>query len=35
MDKPLRERETTVRVVLLLGLYQLMYTRVAEHARGG
>jgi len=32
MQKPLREKETVVRAVLLLGLYQLMYTRVAEHA---
>jgi 16S rRNA (cytosine967-C5)-methyltransferase len=32
LDKPLRKRETVVHAVLLLGLYQLMYTRVAEHA---
>ena len=32
MDKPLRKRESRVRAVLLLGLYQLMYTRIAEHA---
>lgn len=32
MDKPLREKETQVRAILLLGLYQLMFTRVAEHA---
>ncbi|TFH49503.1 MAG: 16S rRNA (cytosine(967)-C(5))-methyltransferase RsmB [Lysobacterales bacterium] len=32
MEKPLREKEILVRAVLLLGLYQLMYTRVAEHA---
>jgi len=32
LEKPLREKETVVRAVLLLGLYQLMYTRVAEHA---
>jgi 16S rRNA (cytosine967-C5)-methyltransferase len=32
VEKPLREKETEVRAVLLLGLYQLMYTRVAEHA---
>ena len=32
VEKPLREKDLLVRVVLLLGLYQLMYTRVAEHA---
>jgi len=32
LEKPLREKETVVRAVLLLGVYQLMYTRVAEHA---
>jgi 16S rRNA (cytosine967-C5)-methyltransferase len=32
MPKTLRKRETIVRAVLLLGLYQLMYTRIAEHA---
>lgn len=32
MDKPLKEKDVAVRVVLLLGLYQLMYTRVPEHA---
>ncbi len=32
VEKPLREKETVVRAILLLGLYQLMYTRVAEHA---
>ena len=32
VEKPLREKETVVRTVLLLGIYQLMYTRVAEHA---
>ena len=32
VEKPIREKETVVRVVLLLGVYQLMYTRVAEHA---
>jgi len=32
VERPLREKETAVRAILLLGLYQLMYTRVAEHA---
>jgi 16S rRNA (cytosine967-C5)-methyltransferase len=32
MEKPLKEKDVAVRVVLLLGLYQLMYTRVPEHA---
>jgi 16S rRNA (cytosine967-C5)-methyltransferase len=32
VEKPLRGKETVVRAVLLLGIYQLMYTRVAEHA---
>lgn len=32
LDRPLREKETQVRAILLLGLYQLMFTRVAEHA---
>ena len=32
LGKPLRDKETMVRAVLLLGLYQLMYTRVPEHA---
>ncbi len=32
LEKPLRGKDTVVRTVLLLGLYQLMYTRVAEHA---
>ena len=32
MEKPLREKEIVVRAVLLLGIYQLMYSRVAEHA---
>jgi 16S rRNA (cytosine967-C5)-methyltransferase len=32
LDKPLRANAGVVRAVLLLGLYQLMYTRVAEHA---
>jgi 16S rRNA (cytosine967-C5)-methyltransferase len=32
VEKPLREKETVVRAVLLLGIYQLMYTRVADHA---
>jgi len=32
LDKPLRDKDTVVRAALLLGLYQLMYTRVAEHA---
>ena len=32
LEKPLREKEIVVRAVLLLGVYQLMYTRVAEHA---
>lgn len=32
LDKPLRRKETTVRAVLLLGLYQLMHTRIPEHA---
>jgi 16S rRNA (cytosine967-C5)-methyltransferase len=32
VEKPIRDKEILVRVVLLLGLYQLMYTRVPEHA---
>ena len=32
VERPLPEKETVVRAILLLGLYQLMYTRVAEHA---
>ncbi len=32
VEKPLPEKETVVRAVLLLGIYQLMYTRVAEYA---
>ncbi len=32
VERPLREKDTVVRAILLLGLYQLMYTRVAEHA---
>jgi len=32
MTKPLKDKDVAVRVVLLLGLYQLMYTRVPEHA---
>ncbi len=32
LEKPLRKKEIVVRAVLLLGVYQLMYTRVAEHA---
>lgn len=32
LEKPLREKQSAVRAVLLLGLYQLMFTRVAEHA---
>ncbi len=32
VEKPIRDKEILVRAVLLLGIYQLMYTRVAEHA---
>jgi len=32
VKKPIRDKEIQVRAVLLLGIYQLMYTRVAEHA---
>ncbi|MDX1434799.1 MAG: 16S rRNA (cytosine(967)-C(5))-methyltransferase RsmB, partial [Gammaproteobacteria bacterium] len=32
LEKPLKKRDTAVRAALLLGLYQLMYTRVPEHA---
>ena len=32
VEKPIRDKEIVVRAVLLLGIYQLMYTRVAEHA---
>jgi 16S rRNA (cytosine967-C5)-methyltransferase len=32
LAKPLRSRDTDVRVALLMGLYQLLYTRVPEHA---
>jgi 16S rRNA (cytosine967-C5)-methyltransferase len=32
MERPLKDKDVAVRVALLLGLYQLMYTRVPEHA---
>jgi 16S rRNA (cytosine967-C5)-methyltransferase len=32
VEKPIRDKEVVVRAVLLLGIYQLMCTRVAEHA---
>lgn len=32
LEKPLRRRETLVHAALLVGIYQLAYTRVAEHA---
>ena len=32
MERPLRKKEIEVRAALLLGLYQLMHMRVAEHA---
>ena len=32
VERPLRAKHTPVRVALLLGLYQLLYTRVPEHA---
>jgi 16S rRNA (cytosine967-C5)-methyltransferase len=32
VERPLREKDLLVRVVLLLGIYQLLHTRVAEHA---
>jgi 16S rRNA (cytosine967-C5)-methyltransferase len=32
VEKPLRRKDVVLRAVLLLGIYQLMYTRVAEHA---
>jgi len=35
LAKPLKAREIEVRTVLLLGLYQLMYTRIPEHAAVG
>ena len=32
LERPLRRKDLDVQVVLLLGLYQLLYTRIPEHA---
>lgn len=32
MDKPLKEKDQDVQALLLLGLYQLKYTRIPDHA---
>lgn len=32
LDKPLKARDADVRCLLLLGLYQLIYTRIPDHA---
>lgn len=32
LERPLRRKDLDVQVVVLLGLYQLMYTRIPEHA---
>lgn len=35
MDKPLRAKESDVQALLLLGLYQLLHTRIPDHAAIG
>ena len=35
LDKPLRTKDADVQAILLLGLYQLIYTRIPDHAAIG
>src|SRR5690606_28091626 len=35
LDKPLRGKDSDIQALLLLGLYQLLYTRIPDHAALG